>query len=465
MNEISKATSIAARARAIAGPPGPAPLQASKAQPPLSVHLEQVAQTIAEVAEAPIEAARAAVLGVVSGCVQAHYNTETLSEPKPTTLYLMLIMGSGERKTATFNLASKGVSDFQRQAIQAYFPVLQRHEEDPKEHPKPIEPVHLVNDITHEGLLNKLANGYGSITYLNSEGGMISGGHSMSKEKRMGFFASMNCLWDGGDISYHRATAESTYLHGRRCATLWAFQDSSAQEIIGNQTADDLGLLARFLIARPMPMAGTRLNVEGRTAEQQAVLDLFYSRTAELHRLEGRHSGLDPRDLDPQVLQLAGDARGLLVKYYIETERAQAPGGKYSTIKASASKTAEQAARIAGVFAAWRMSHHEGRNCVTVDDMAPAIELARWFLDEVLRIVPAAQSSSQKRQSDQLLEWIKNNSEDGIITASKIGNFGPSFARTKRRRVELIAELIDIDEIHAFQGADASRGPWKIGPC
>ena len=54
------------------------------------------------------------------------------------------------------------------------------------------------------------------------------------------------------------------------------------------------------------------------------------------------------KNLHRALLRLSREAKALLFAYYKVTEQAQAPGGELEQVKSFASKSPEQAARIAG---------------------------------------------------------------------------------------------------------------------
>ena len=74
--------------------------------------------------------------------------------------------------------------------------------------------------------------------------------------------------------------------------------------------------------------------------------------------------------------------------YYSSTERAQAPGGELEGVRSFASKSPEQAARIAGV-----LTLYENINAPEVSPqvMAQAVDLAQFYLGEAKRLAEAAE--------------------------------------------------------------------------
>ena len=92
---------------------------------------------------------------------------------------------------------------------------------------------------------------------------------------------------------------------------------------------------------------------------------------------------LDTGWLDPRVLILSLAAKEALKALADEVEREQLKGGAYETITSTASKSAEQAARLASVLTLFR-----DFDALSIDAsaMQHGIELARYYLDEAKRL-------------------------------------------------------------------------------
>ncbi len=92
-------------------------------------------------------------------------------------------------------------------------------------------------------------------------------------------------------------------------------------------------------------------------------------------------------ELEPRLLRLGGDARRLLQDFTLEIERLQASGQELSRITPFASKAAEHAARLAGV-----LTLYEDLDAAEISEamMINGIKLARFYINEALRMVDAA---------------------------------------------------------------------------
>lgn len=85
---------------------------------------------------------------------------------------------------------------------------------------------------------------------------------------------------------------------------------------------------------------------------------------------------------------------------------AQAPGGDLGHITGTASKAAEQAARIAGVLTLWADLDAQD---VQAETMADAITLAQFHLSEASRLASAATISGEIDKAEALRMWLLEN--------------------------------------------------------
>jgi hypothetical protein len=172
----------------------------------------------------------------------------------------------------------------------------------------------------------------------------------------------------------------------------------------------------------------------------------------------------DTRELRPRILGLAPDARKLLEGFADATEAAQAPGGDLAHITGTASKAAEQAARIAGVLTLWR---DLDATQVQPDDMADPITLAQFYLSEASRLASAATVSAEIDKAEALRKWLLESWEHPDVMARDVVQYGPNPLReTPKARAALgILEkhgwLVRLDAGTVIRGA-ARAEAWRI---
>jgi len=99
-------------------------------------------------------------------------------------------------------------------------------------------------------------------------------------------------------------------------------------------------------------------------------------------------------------------------------------------ITGTASKAAEQAARIAGVLTLWRDLNAPK---VEADDMADAIDLAQFYLSEASRLASAATVSVETDRAEALRRWLLEIWQDPTITVRDVVRLGPNALRESTR--------------------------------
>jgi len=358
--------------------------------------LRAVAEAVHDKVQAPVAIGAQSALSVASLAVQGLADVETLAGYSPLSLYALTIAKSGERKSSSDKLLIEPAHDFQKSLGEGYRDaqtshlidqsiwetrhrdILKTTKKDPDgaradllalgpQPEQPLLPVILAGDPTLEGLLKLYAKGRPSLGLFTDEGGGFVGGHAMSKDQRLKSISGFSKLWDGSGVDRVRAGDGAETFYGIRLACHVLLQPIAAMGLLADPVANGQGFLARFLMCHPPSEIGFRLRTEF-NPESEFIIKQFARRIAlcletELPITENTRNRLTPRQMP-----LTPDARALLQAYALRIERLQAPGETFSTITAFASKSAEQAARIAGVLA---LFHDLDTPQVRCEHMAP----------------------------------------------------------------------------------------------
>jgi hypothetical protein len=480
-------------------PEGPQPLMREIAPgQPYPVHalgpLRPAVDAVQGMTQAPVAIPAQSALAVASLAVQGFADVETLGGPRPLSLYVLTIARSGERKSAcdaplmaalrayereqakdrldamqswtnTYALwkgerdrilldAKKGKGE-KRTAAQADLEALGPEPEAPPSADR------TVTEPTFEGLTRLFAEGQPSLGLFSDEGGQFLGGHAMNSENKQKTLAALNGLWQGNPIRRTRQGDGHATLHGLRLAVHLMVQPTVARSFMADPLAADTGFLPRFLICEPPSAIGTRMQANARCDDR--ALEAFGRR---LDAILNTPMPMDheTRALEPRTLQLTSDARALLVVFADATEAAQAPGGDLAHITGAASKAAEQAARIAGVFTLWRDLHAQE---VEARDMADAITLAQFYLSEASRLASAATVSAEIDRAEALRRWLLEIWPEKQVLVRDVVRLGPSPLREspKARAALGILEkhgwLVKLEAGTVVRGA-ARAEAWSI---
>jgi hypothetical protein len=456
--------------------------------------LRAAVEAVQGMTQAPVAIPAQSALAVASLAVQGFANVDTLGGPRPLSLYAMTIARSGERKSACDAPLLSALRDHEREqarttaldveswknahalwkgdrdrilreankakgvertAAQADLAALG---------PEPTAPPtadRTVTEPTFEGLTRLFATGQPSLGLFSDEGGQFLGGHAMNSENRQKTLAALNDLWQGNPIRRTRSGDGHATLHGKRLAVHLMVQPGVARAFMADPMAADTGFLPRFLICEPPSAIGTRFQRNARRDE--AALADFGDRMRAILETE---MPMDPdaRELEPRTLNLSPEARNRLIAFADTVEAAQSPGGGFSTVTGTASKAAEQAARIAGVLTLWRdLNAHE----VQAGDMADAITLAHYYLTEAVRLANVATVSAEIDRAEALRKWLLESWEDPSVMARDVVQYGPGPLRETPKARAALATLekhgwvVRLNPGTVVRGA-ARKEVWRI---
>ena len=240
---------------------------------------------------------------------------------------------------------------------------------------KPVRQKTLYNAATSEVMYTGIGR-WPLMAILSNEGGTFFGSRAMSAESSMATLALLNSMWDGERIMKDtKGNGEDFCARPRGSAHLMAQEGifRSFLDANGGQ-AREIGAIARFLMCQPETTRGTRFfREDGGTFG----IDTFNQRIGELIR---RPVVIDEDGvLVTRLMHLSPEAKAAWIEYYNKVEKLVTPGEKYSGLSDIASKSAENAARLATVFA-----FTTGDEIVSVETMRGACLVAEWYLEEML---------------------------------------------------------------------------------
>lgn len=442
-------------------PPAAYPLDA------LGALLAPAARAIAEIVQVPDALAGNTVLATAALAAQAHADVQTLGGARPLSLYVLTVAESGARKSAADDVALAPVREHARRLTLMHRTEVQEWERaaaarkldrtrarkeaqsgddyaaalaEITEEPSPRKPWLICSEPTAEGLMRSLADGQYAQGVYTDEGGQIIGGHAMSEEAELRTIAMLSRAWQGSPLDRVRATdREHIVLYGRRVSMHLLAQPEVAARMLGRPLYRSQGYLARWLIAAPESLAGTRMHDPTRPAPgddgrirkySHAVGQLLERTPVEDHEVDG---------LSPRVLALSAEARALLVSAYDRMEHEQRGGGALDSARDWAAKAAEHACRIAGVLT---LINDTDAIHISAEAMSGALALTEHYLGEYMRLVGVAAIPEHIREAQLLLEWLRRKRR-ASITARYVMQYGPGSIRSgeaARRALSTLTE-------------------------
>jgi len=255
--------------------------------------LESAVNEAARELQVSREMAMMCAFGAISTACQSHVDVKMPTGHKvPTSLMLLTIAESGERKTTTQNYFFDSIYELNNKAYKCNEKALEIYEEEHKiwtteqkflerkfnkiaaqkdanattaaleeiENHLKKEPIlpecgkFLYDDTTPQALVQMLNENIPNGCLLTSEANSIFSG------KALGELDKLNTLWDGGSVIVDRISRQSFILEDARLTLSLMAQPIVITKFMGKrgEEARGTGFLARLLIAKPSAMAGYR---------------------------------------------------------------------------------------------------------------------------------------------------------------------------------------------------------------
>jgi putative DNA primase/helicase len=467
---------------------------------PLDALPEVIRAAVREVqhfTKAPVPLVASSALGALSLALQAHVDAKRAERLQgPSSLFLLSIADSGERKSTCDGFFTTAIRDYETQQATVAEPLIrtfkadlsawqakragmletikhggrkgnntQAKEAELYEHeaaePKvPRVPKLILGDETPENLAWVLAKGWPSGGVISAEAGVVFGAHGMNKDSIMRNLALLNILWDGGALSIGRRTSESFTLHGARLTVALQVQEATLRSFFERSggLARGTGFLARFLVAWPESTQGYRSFSD--PPQHWPALAAFNRRLAEI--LDQPAPVDEDGRLTPVLLPLSPDAKAAWVAYHDVIETELRSGGELYDVRDVASKSADNAARLAALF------HSFGRaaGAIGADSFEAASRIAAWHLNESRRFFGELALPEELASAGRLDGWLLDycrRERSLIVPIAKLQQGGPPGLR-KREAIEIA--LRELGELHrARLVQDGRRKEIHVNPA
>ncbi len=483
------------------GWPDPHPL-AAKIEPeayPMDALPDTIRAAVEEVAgfvKAPAALVAASALAALSLACQAHIDAKRAEKLHgPVGLFLLTIADSGERKSTCDGFFAQAIRDYEEAQAEAAKPALTDHKaaieaweakrcgikekirqlaKDNKptagmesalhdlEHDKPEPPRVprlLYADATPEALAFGLAKQWPSGGVVSAEAGIVFGSHGMGKDSVMRNLGLLNQLWDGASLTIDRRSTESFTVRGARLTVALQVQEPTLREFFtrSGALARGTGFLARFLVAWPESTQGQRLFTEA--PANWPHLAAFHQRIA---AILDQPAPIDENGaLAPAMLSLAPDAKKAWVEYHDTIERELANGGDLYDVRDVASKSADNAARLAALF---QQFEHGMGGAVGLDSFERASLITAWHLSEARRFFGELALPAELADASRLDSWLIEHcrrERTHFVKKNDVRQYGP--LRDGGRLDAAIRELTELDRLRLEK--DGKRLTIHLNPA
>jgi putative DNA primase/helicase len=320
----------------------------------------------------------------------------------------------------------------------------------------------LYTDATPEALAYGLAKQWPSGGVVSDEAGLIFGSHGMGKDSIMRNLGLLNQLWGGKRLTIDRRSTESFTVRGARLTVALQIQEPTLREFLtrSGALARGSGFLARFLIAWPGSTQGIR-PIDPDAPDGPVTwphLVAFHRRIAAI--LDQPVPIDDDGALTPAVLALKPEAKAAWVEYHNAIEGELASGGELYDVRDVASKTADNAARLAALF---QMFDGAG-GAIGLAAFEGASRIAAWHLSESRRffgeLALPAELADAARLDSWLLEYCQRE-RTHIVGKNYVRQRGP--LRNGAKLDAAIRELAEVDRLRLRK--DGKRLTIHLAPA
>ena len=451
---------------------------------------------VAGFVKAPIPLIATSALAALSLAIQAHTDVQRAEKLHgPCGLFMLAIADSGERKSTCDGFFTRAIKDYEARQQEAAKPLITAHKSEhdaweaqrsglkekikalakdgkpsaaqvrelhdlDKDEPRPPRVPRLVyGDATPEALTYALAKQWPSGGVISSEAGSVFGGHGMGADSVMRNLAVLNQLWDGATLPVERRSSESFTVRGARLTMALQVQEATIRTFFANTKglARGTGFLARFLVSWPASTQGTRNFTEA--PANWPALSNFNSR---LTLILNRPAPIDDDGaLTPAMLTLAPDAKAAWVEFHNAIESELSTGRELHDVRDVASKTADNAARLAALFHTFTGSIGP----IDIEAMEAAARVTLWHLTEAKRflgeLAMPAELVNPARLEKWLIEYCKRESTEKVPTR-EVQRMGPVCLRDRVTLTAAVQELAELGRARMVQ--DGKKRLIQIRP-
>lgn len=419
---------------------------------------------------APLELSVSSVLAAVALAAQSVGSIVLRSGAVvPLSLFLLPIAESTERKSSVDGIAMSPVKDYERELAEVYGRLKPQYditaatwaaqrshilsnkniERETQEAmlkqlgAKPTAPKRprlTVSTATPEALVKTFEIARPALGVYSAEGAQFLSGYAFSKEKKNETLGIVNALWSGETYSKVTIAHGEQTLVNKRLAMHLMLQPHIAKAVLNDDDLAVSGFMGRALICRPRSRIGTRIWTEEPGNDVSSALGAYGHCLLTLFQAA---KATETGELELRTLTLSDGAEAASLVFYNEIERAQAPGGRYVKIKPQAGRAEEQARRIAGNL---ELFYWPSSKTIGEQSMARGISIARWYLEEALRVIEGETLADEVTDAEDILAWarsgaicVKRNDHGGLTFSLRdLTTHGPSRLRPKGDNAERI---------------------------
>jgi hypothetical protein len=347
---------------------------------------------------------------------------------RPTSMNVLMIADSGERKSAVDGLASEAIYAYDDRRIVEYKKAMAKYSLEMRvwkaveagirrqitkavqlqestalfceqlaahELEKPTKPKLrriMRHNATERAIMDALEGDGESIAFMSDEGEVLLKGGAMGQIglRNKGWDGARILVLDRADTAVIARNPRVTMSIMVQAPVLQAFLEKRGNLIHGS------GHWARYIVGWPATTQGSRFEWSSEIARVH--LPIFHERVTELLEDYGRQ--IDSGELCRLIIEFSDSAKLRWIEMLNTTESMLAPWGELEHIKDFASKAMEIVGRIAAILHGF--SKKEGK--ITAETLERALQIVKWHLWEYKRIFSPNGGTPQDQVDAQSLE-------------------------------------------------------------
>jgi len=324
--------------------------------------------------------------------------------------------------------------------------------------PQPLRPDMITRMATYKGLLDSLRDGQASAGLINDDSiGFI---HGAANDPAM--ISLLTDIWSG--TPYRRVTGrERLILKGRRLTAHLMVQPKHAADLLHGKFTADQGIIPRFNIAFAPLMEKTA--PKGDRATHLKTVAAFNERIASLLQVPGAIQNRNEVKVETPMV-MSQEAEEFFISFMDNMATAVRPGDDLSSIRTSAVRASENAARLAGVMTLF--VHGPETTEIELPEMKAAVALMDYYMRQKLSLYDDVHVDPDIELAEKAWIWLSEKWDDPNISQRDLTNIGSPRAVRRADKAATVIGILERDGRllrllgkHPVRGIDRER-VWKI---
>ena len=332
--------------------------------------------------QTPVDLASMLALSVLATVLTKNVTVQVRTDwSEPVNAFVLVSLGSGERKSAVFRAMAAPIEEREREVIEQW----------KRSGGQGSSPRLLVDDVTPEALASLMAEQDGKMALLSAEGGIFDTLAGRYSDGRPNFEVFLKGH-AGDTLRVDRKGRPPELVNDAALILGITVQPDIINGLMSKRSFRGRGLLARFWYSLPTSKVGTRdvnppiIPIDIKDTYKANITKLF--------------------DLQPVVLELSEEARTHLLAFQRDLEPRLGPGADLSHVGDWANKLPGAIVRIAGLLHGSAAPSEMSNTCIGGDTMRDAIRVGDYLLEHALAAFDAMGADPTIESAKKVLGWL-----------------------------------------------------------